>query len=138
MNQNDSEVLTLCTLIANLHTQCQKPESPFEMLSGLSVLPKINSVKRFASFIHTINDPGHSPQPEQDDQAHTIKGIFFGDVHDIQDERHDHNNPIKHLELVVEKLQLKSVQLKAQLHHEEGEQRQAEVVKHLQNDKRRN
>lgn len=84
---------------------------------------------------HTINDPGHSPQPEQDEQAHAIKGVFFRDVHDIQDEGHDHDDRIKHFKPVMEKLEPKRVQLKGQLHYEEGEQRQAEVVKHLQKDK---
>lgn len=113
----------------------------------LSVFQKVNRAKLnkptekvfslksfFKRASHTINDPGHPPQPEQDEQAHAVKGIFVGDVHDIQDEGHDYNDPIEHLKLVVEKLEPKRVQLKTQLHHEEGEQRQAEVVKHLHND----
>lgn len=83
---------------------------------------------------HTINDPGHPPQPEQDEQACGVKGVFLWDVHNIQDEGHNHDDCIKHLKLVVEKLEPIRVQLKAQLHHEEGKQRQAEVMKHLQND----
>lgn len=75
----------------------------------------------FNHLSHTINDPGHPPQSEQNEQAHAIKGVFFGDVHDIQDKGHDHDDPIKHLKLVVEKLEPKGVQLEAQLHHEEGE-----------------
>lgn len=83
-------------------------------------------------LIRTVYDPGHPPQPQQDQKTHAIKGVLTGNVNNVQDEGHHHHNPIKHLKLVLEKLQLVGVQLHEQLHHEEGQEGQAEVVEHLQ------
>lgn len=79
----------------------------------------------------TVDYPGHPPEPEEDQEAHAIKGIFTGDIHNVQDEGHNHHQPVKHLKLVMEELQLVSKELPSQLHHEEGEKSQTQVVEHL-------
>lgn len=53
------------------------------------------------------------------------------DEDNVQDKGHHHHQSVKHLKLVLEELQAKRIQLPNQLHHEESEQGQAEVVKHL-------
>lgn len=79
----------------------------------------------------TVDNPGHPPQPEQDEEANAIKRVLLGNVDDIQHERHDDHHPVKHLKLVVEELASVGVDLSCQLHHEEGEQSQAQVMEHL-------
>lgn len=54
------------------------------------------------------------------------------DEDNVQDEGHHHHQTIKYLKLVVEKLQAVSKELPSQLHHEECEKSQAQVMKHLQ------
>lgn len=80
----------------------------------------------------TVDYPGHPPEPEEDQEAHRgVKSIFTGCIHNIQDEGHNHYQPVKHLKLVMEELQLVSKELPSQLHHEEGEKSQTQVVEHL-------
>lgn len=83
----------------------------------------------------TVNDPGYSPESQQDEETHSIKDVFEEDDDDVQDKGHQHHQSVKHLKLVLEELQAKREQLRNQLHHEEGEQGQAQVVKHLSNTK---
>lgn len=79
----------------------------------------------------TVDYPGHSPKPQQDEETHPIKGIYVEDEDNVQDEGHQYHQSIEHLKLVLKKLQAKCIQLPYQLHHEEGEKGQAQVVEHL-------
>lgn len=54
------------------------------------------------------------------------------DEDNVQHEGNYHHQTIKHLKLVVKELQAESVQFTSQLQHEEREESQAQVVKHLQ------
>lgn len=80
----------------------------------------------------TVDNPGHPPESQQDEETHPIKGVFMEDEHNVQHEGGHHHQSIKHLKLVLKELQAVSIQLPGQLHHEECEERQAQVVKHLQ------
>lgn len=80
----------------------------------------------------TVDNSGHSPESQQDEETHPIKGVLMEDEYDVQHEGQHHNHTIKHFELVLEELQAIRKQLPSQLHHEECEKGQAQVVKHLQ------
>lgn len=80
----------------------------------------------------TVDDSGHPPESQQDEETHCIKRVFVKDEDDVHDEGHHHHQAVKHLKLVMQKLQAVREDLPSQLHHEEREQREAEVMKHLQ------
>ncbi len=80
----------------------------------------------------TINDSGHPPESQQDEETHPIKGVLMEDEDNVQHEGNHNHETIKHLKLVLKKLQAVSKKLTSQLHHEECENSQAQVVKHLQ------
>lgn len=53
------------------------------------------------------------------------------DENNIQHKGHHHHKTIKHFKRVLEELKAVGKQLPSQLHHEEGKNSQAQVVKHL-------
>lgn len=85
-----------------------------------------------AEVLLTVDDSGHPPESQQDEETHPIEGVLMEDEDDVQHEGNDHHQTVKHLKLVVKELQAVSKQLTGQLHHEEREEGQAQVVKHLQ------
>lgn len=82
-------------------------------------------------MVLTVDDPGHPPQSQQDKETHPIEGVLVENEDNVQHEGHHHHQTIKHFKHVMEELQAVSKQLPCQLHHEEREKRQAEVMKHL-------
>lgn len=80
----------------------------------------------------TIDDSGHPPETQQDQEAKTIEGVFVKDEDNVQQKGNHHDKTVKHLKLVIEELKAVGVQLPHELHHEKGEKSQAEVVENLQ------
>lgn len=79
----------------------------------------------------TIDDPRHPPQTQHDEQTHPVEGVLVEDEGDVQHEGQHHHEPVKYLKLMLEELQAIRVQFSSQLHHEEREQSEAQVVEHL-------
>lgn len=79
----------------------------------------------------TINNSGHPPEPQQDEETYPIKSILVEDENNVQHKGNDHHQTVEHLKLVLEKLQVVSKQLTSQLYHEESKKSQAQVVKDL-------
>lgn len=86
---------------------------------------------RWGKVLLTIDDSSHPPESQQDKETHPIKGILMEDEHNVQDKGNHHHGSIKHLKLVMKELNAVSVELTNQLHHEEWEKSQAQVVEHL-------
>jgi len=96
---------------------------------ALLLCPFLGQLKAVSEL--TVNNPGHPPESQQDEETHPIKGIFMEDEDNVQQEGHHHHHTIKHLKLVLKELHLVSKQLPKQFHHKEGEKCQAQVVKYL-------
>lgn len=79
----------------------------------------------------TIDDSGHPPETQQDQEAKAIKGVLMEDEDDVQHKGNHHDKTIKHLKFVIEELPAIGEEFPHQLHHEEGQKSQAEVVKNL-------
>lgn len=82
--------------------------------------------------ILTVDNSGHPPESQQDEETHRIKGVLVEDEDDVQHEGNHHHQTVKHLKLVLKEFQAEGVQLTSQFHYEECENSQAQVVKHLQ------
>lgn len=80
----------------------------------------------------TVDDSSHPPETQQDEQTHAIKSVLMKDEDDVQHEGDHHHQSINHFKLMLEELQAICKQLPSQLYHEECEQCEAQVVKHLQ------
>lgn len=80
----------------------------------------------------TIDYSGHPPESQQDEKTNPIKRVFMEEEGNIQHKGHNHHQTVKHLKLVIKKLQAISKKLPSQLHHEERHQSQAQVMKDLQ------
>lgn len=101
-------------------------------LKGLDFIFATTSRCLQTSVRLTIDDSGHSPETQQDEEAEAIKGVLVEDEHNVQHEGNDHDQTVKHLKLVLEKLPAVGVEFAEELHHEKGQEGQAEVVKNLQ------
>lgn len=84
----------------------------------------------------TIDDSGHPPETQQDQEAEAVEGVLVEDEDNIQHKRNHHDQTIKHLKFVVEELPAIGEEFPHELHHEKGQKSQAEVVKNLQKGKR--
>lgn len=80
----------------------------------------------------TVDNSGHPPESQQDEKTNAVKGILMEDENNVQHKGNDDHQTIKHLKLVLKKLQAVSKQLTSQLHHKECEKSQAQIVKYLQ------
>lgn len=83
----------------------------------------------------TIDDSGHPPETQQDEETKAIKGVLVEDEYNVQHKGNHHYQTIKHLKFVLEKLPAIGVKFTEELHHEKGQKSQAEVVKNLQKGK---
>lgn len=68
----------------------------------------------------TVDNPGHTPQPQQDQQPDSFKLVLPKDEDDVEDERHDDNDPVQHFKLVVEELPAVDKDFKPHLNQEDG------------------
>lgn len=68
----------------------------------------------------TVNNSGHPPEPQQNEETYSIKGVLMEDENNVQHEGNYHHQTIEHLKLVLKKLQAVSEQLTSQLYHEES------------------
>lgn len=84
-----------------------------------------------AKVLLTIDNSGHPPESQQDEESYPIKGVLVEDENNVQHKGNYHHQTIEHLKPVLEKLQVVSKQLTSQLHQEECQKSQAQVVKHL-------
>lgn len=80
----------------------------------------------------TVNDSGHPPETKQNQEAHAVEGVLAEDEDDVQHKGQHHHYAVKHLKPVLEELQAVRKQLTDQLHHEERQKCQAQVVEHLE------
>lgn len=68
----------------------------------------------------TIDDPGHAPQPQQDQEPDSFKLVLSEEEDDVEDERHDDDDAVQHFELVVEELPAIDEDFKAHFNQEDG------------------
>ena len=80
---------------------------------------------------HTVDDPGHPPQPQQDEQAQSLELMLPEHEDDVEDERNHNDDGVQDFKLVVEELQAENEYFKGNLHHKEGQDDYAQVVEHL-------
>lgn len=81
---------------------------------------------------HTVDDPGHAPQPEQDEQAQSLELVLLEHEDDVEDKRNHHDDGVQDFKLVVEELQAENKYFEGNLHHKEGQDGYAQVVEHLE------
>lgn len=79
----------------------------------------------------TVDDPGHTPQPQQYQEPHSFKLVLPKEQDEVEDERHDDNDAVQHFELVVEEFPAINEDFKPHLNQEDGENRKGEVVENL-------
>lgn len=53
---------------------------------------------------HTVDDAGHPPQPEQNQQAESLKLVLLEQEDEVEDEGNHHHNGIQDFKLVVKEL----------------------------------
>lgn len=53
---------------------------------------------------HTVDDPGHPPQPEQNQQAKSLKLVLLEQEDKVEDEGNHHHKGIQDFKLVVKEL----------------------------------
>lgn len=68
----------------------------------------------------TVDDPGHPPEPQEDQEPHGLKLVLPEDEDNVEDEGHDDNDRIQHLKLVVEELPAVDKDFKPHLNQEDG------------------
>lgn len=74
-----------------------------------------------AKLLLTIDDSGHPPETQQDEETNSIKGVLMEDKNNVQHKGNYHHQTIKHLKLVLKKLSAVSKHFTSQLHHEKGQ-----------------
>lgn len=93
----------------SLENASQEEEEPRPLgpLSG-SARPPIPS----ATWVHrgrTVDDPGHPPQPEQNQQAESFELVLVEQEDHVEDEGDHHHDGVQDFKLVVEELQAEDV-----------------------------
>lgn len=83
----------------------------------------------------TIDDSGHPPETQQDQESKAVEGVFVEDEDNVQHKGNHHDKTVKHLKFVIEELPAIGVELPHELHHEKGKKSQAQVVENLQRGK---
>lgn len=68
----------------------------------------------------TVDNPGHTPQPQEYQEPDSFKLMLPEDKDNIEDERHDDDDPVQHFELVVEELPAVDKDFKPHLNQEDG------------------
>lgn len=79
----------------------------------------------------TVDDPGHTPQPQQNQEPHSFKLMLPKEEDEVKDERHDDNDAVQHFKLVVEELPAVNKDFKPHFNQEDGENGKGEVVENL-------
>lgn len=84
----------------------------------------------------TVDDPGHPPQPEQNQQAQSLELMLLEQDDDVEDERNHDDDRVQDFKLVVEELPTENKYFKENLYHKEGQDGDTYVVEHLEEARR--
>lgn len=96
----------------------------WEITDRSNLIPQIQAeYDNYAADVElrTIDDSGHPPETQQDEETNPIEGVLAEDQNNVQHKGNYHHHTIKHLKLVVEKLSAVSKHFAGQLHHEKGQ-----------------
>lgn len=80
----------------------------------------------------TIDNSGHSPQSEEDEESKGLKLVLPEQEDNVEDKRHDDNNGIQDFKLVVEEFPAVDKEFKGHLHQKESQDGKAQVVEDLE------
>ena len=104
-NQNTSCFMFLLTLRRRTGPQCPCP--------GSSPCPIPTKAQEHREL--TVDDPGHPPQPEQNQQPQCLKLMLPEQEDNIKNEGNHHHNGIQDLKLVVKELEAEDKYFKEKL-----------------------
>lgn len=107
----------------------------FHALTRVAILSYFS--ENLSHCLLTVDDSGHPPQTQQDEETNAIKGVLVEDENNVQHKGNHHYQSIKNLKFVLEKLPAIGEKFTEELHHEKGQKSQAEVVENLQKGKQR-
>lgn len=68
----------------------------------------------------TVDNPGHAPQPQENQEPDGFKLVLPEDEDDVEDEGHDDNDPVQHFKLVVEEFPAVDEDFEPHLNQEDG------------------
>lgn len=84
----------------------------------------------------TVDDPGHPPQPEQNQQFKSLKLMLPEQENDVENKGNHDDNRVQDFKLVMEELQAENKYFKGNFYHKEGQDGNAHEVEHLKETRR--